>query len=84
MEFLHLFYNNFCYRVIKAEVEEQLIQMIRETINLRHKNNIVRHDFLDSVSEIFKSSDPVEDELDIVAHAASFFGDGYETSSRVS
>lgn len=57
--------------------------MVRETLDQRRKNKIVRNDFLDSVSQLYKTSNHFEDELDIVAQAASFFGDGYETSSRV-
>lgn len=64
-------------------VEDQLIQLVRATLENRRKNNIVRNDFLESVAALFNTSKHFEDELEIVAHAASFFADGYETSSRV-
>lgn len=57
--------------------------MVRETLNQRRQNNIVRNDFLESVSQLYKTSNHFEDEIDVTAQAASFFGDGYETSSRV-
>lgn len=57
--------------------------MVSETLKYRKENNIVRNDFLDAMSQI-KTEDGLFSEIDIVANAASFFGDGYETSSRVS
>lgn len=75
----------FCliFRISSEAVENQLLTIVRETLEERLKNKIVRNDFLESISQIYKSSNQFEDEFDIVAHAASFFGDGYETSSRV-
>ncbi|CAH1110677.1 unnamed protein product [Psylliodes chrysocephalus] len=69
-------------KFISAEVEKRLIDMVSETLKYRKENNIVRNDFLDAMSQI-KTEDGLFSEIDIVANAASFFGDGYETSSRV-
>lgn len=82
MLFLFLNYSIIC-RLVKEEVENQLISMIRDIIKQRRQNNIVRNDFLESVCQLYQTSNSSEDELNIVAQAASFFGDGYETSSRV-
>lgn len=69
--------------MVSADVENKLIEIVREITDQRKKNNIVKNDFLDSVSEIFQTSNRTEDELNIVGQCSTFFLDGYETSSRV-
>lgn len=64
-------------------MEKQLLEIVRETLLRRKKNNVVRNDFLDVVSHQFKSTNENENELDVTAQAATFFGEGYETISRV-
>nr|WET52718.1 cytochrome P450 [Phaedon brassicae] len=64
------------------QLEEKLIGMVTATLKYRKENNVIRNDFLEYVSQL-KDGGNVFTEVDITAHAASFFGDGYETSSRV-
>nr|XP_023024821.1 probable cytochrome P450 6a13 [Leptinotarsa decemlineata] len=69
-------------RLISREVHDKLITLVTSTMEYRKKHNIVRNDFLDSIIQLSKTTEFFT-EVDIAAHAASFFGDGFETSSRV-
>lgn len=74
----------FKIKLIPKQVEERLTDMIMQTVNYREKNNIVRNDFLNILMELRKSSDGYKfEDIDLVAHAAGFLGDGFETSSIV-
>ncbi|XP_050509163.1 cytochrome P450 6a2-like [Diabrotica virgifera virgifera] len=70
------------WKLIPEEVEDRLIEIIRGSLNYRKENKVVRNDFLDVISNL-PTDNGLFTEIDIVAHAASFFSDGYETSSRV-
>ncbi|KAG5874550.1 hypothetical protein JTB14_026850 [Gonioctena quinquepunctata] len=72
----------FRLKLVGKEEEDQLIGIVRSALKYRKENNVVRNDFLDSVSKLATTSESFT-EMDVAAHAASFFGDGYETSSRV-
>ncbi|KAG5871739.1 hypothetical protein JTB14_017892 [Gonioctena quinquepunctata] len=69
-------------KLVRKEVEDELVGIVRSTLKYREENNIVRNDFLDAVSSLVTSSESFT-EVDVTAHAASFFVDGYETSSLV-
>nr|AZR39453.1 cytochrome P450 [Agasicles hygrophila] len=69
-------------KFVPNDVEQQLMNIVRSSIKYRKENNVVRNDFLDAMLQISSSTDVFTD-IDIVANSASFFGDGYETSSRV-
>ncbi|CAG9823199.1 unnamed protein product [Phaedon cochleariae] len=73
--------NFFKVKVITQEVEDTLMSIVRSTLKYRRENNIVAHDFLQSASQL-DSSQSIFNDVDITAHVASFFTDGYETSSR--
>ncbi|XP_044262902.1 probable cytochrome P450 28a5 isoform X2 [Tribolium madens] len=64
------------------DVEEKLTNIVVQILKYREDNNIVRNDFLQILHQI-KKKDPNFTNVDITAHAAGFFGDGYETSSIV-
>lgn len=69
-------------RIIPSAVESQLIHIIGEIMEDRRKNNIVKNDFLDSISKLCKHSQ-FSEEIDFIAQIAAFFLDAYETSSWV-
>ncbi|CAH0553970.1 unnamed protein product [Brassicogethes aeneus] len=69
-------------RFISKEVAERLRKIVFDTVDYREKNNVQRPDFLQSMMQLKDSTKDFDPE-DMVAHAASFFGDGYETSSIV-
>ncbi|KAJ3641250.1 hypothetical protein Zmor_027764 [Zophobas morio] len=71
-------------RFCPKSVEKKLTQIVSQTLQYREDNNIVRNDFLQIIRELKKTSKDYEfTDLDVTAHAAGFFGDGYETSSQV-
>ncbi|KAJ3648665.1 hypothetical protein Zmor_020451 [Zophobas morio] len=62
------------------DVEVKLTNIITQTLKYREDNNIIRNDFLHIIHQLMKSHKDFT-EVDATAHAAGFFGDGYETSS---
>jgi cytochrome P450 len=65
-------------------MEVKLIDIVTQTLKYRRENNVVRHDFLHIMNQIKENSKRGEfTEVDMAAHAAGFFGDGFETSSIV-
>ncbi|RZC42383.1 p450 domain containing protein, partial [Asbolus verrucosus] len=67
-----------------ADVEEKLTNIVSQTLKYREENNIVRNDFLHILHQLKKTCKVYEfTDVDVTAHAAGFFGDGYETSSVV-
>lgn len=56
---------------IKKEIETKFVQLVKQTLKYREENNIVRNDYLNVLKTL----------EDVTAHAAGFFGEGYETSS---
>lgn len=54
--------------------------MVTQTLKYREDNNIVRNDYLHVVCQLKKDTSKFTD-IDVTAHAAGFFGEGYETSS---
>ncbi|GJQ70345.1 hypothetical protein Trydic_g22779 [Trypoxylus dichotomus] len=69
-------------RFVPQDAAEYFKSIVRNTLQYRKENNIVKNDFLDSIMQIkFKPDEPRLTTDDIVAHAVSFFGDGFETSS---
>ncbi|CAG9823201.1 unnamed protein product [Phaedon cochleariae] len=69
-------------KFVAKEVEDKLLETVRTSLKYRKENDVVRNDFLEYVSQLSTNTD-LFTEMDIVGHAASFFSDGYETSSRV-
>ncbi|XP_056638506.1 probable cytochrome P450 6a20 [Diorhabda sublineata] len=76
------FFKKMKFKLVPKDVEDKLMEIVKSSLKYRRDNNIVRNDFLDAVSSLQKE-DGLFTSVDIVANAASFFGDGYETSSRV-
>ncbi|KAJ3619260.1 hypothetical protein MTP99_004957 [Tenebrio molitor] len=71
-------------RFVPKQVEVKLIDIVTQTLKYRRDNNVVRHDFLHIMNQIKENSQSAGfSEVDVTAHAAGFFGDGYETSSIV-
>ncbi|KAK9679266.1 Cytochrome P450 [Popillia japonica] len=69
-------------RFIPKDAAEYYFDIIKTTLSYRKEHNIIRNDFLDVVTHMkFKSNEPRLTVADITAHAVSFFGDGFETSS---
>lgn len=50
-------------------------------LQYREENNVVRNDYLHVVSQLKQTEDFKFTDEDVTAHAAGFFGEGYETSS---
>ncbi|CAH1155385.1 unnamed protein product [Phaedon cochleariae] len=69
-------------KLVSDQTTQKLLDIVTATLKQRKENNIVRNDFLEYVSQL-KDGSNVFTDLDMTAHAASFFGDGYESSSRV-
>ena len=67
-------------RFTPKDVEVKLTNIITQTLKYREDNNIIRNDFLHIIHQLMKSHKDFT-EVDATAHAAGFFGDGYETSS---
>ncbi|XP_072391201.1 probable cytochrome P450 28d1 [Diabrotica undecimpunctata] len=70
------------FKLVPKDVEDKLLELVRDSIKYREENNLVFNDFLDVVRNL-PTDTGLFTEIDIAAHAASFFADGYETSSRV-
>ncbi|GJQ70346.1 hypothetical protein Trydic_g22780 [Trypoxylus dichotomus] len=69
-------------RFIPQYAVDYFKNIIKSTLKYRKENEIIRNDFLDVITQMkFKPSDSPLGEDDITAHAISFFGDGFETSS---
>ena len=72
------------FRLVPKKVEEKLTDIVTQALRHRERNNIVRNDFLHIISQLKTTCKDYEfTDLDVTAHAAGFFGDGYETSSQV-
>ncbi|CAG9858621.1 unnamed protein product [Phyllotreta striolata] len=69
-------------KLVDKDTEQRLIDIVSSTLKYRKENKVVRNDFLDVMTEI-STENGLFSEIDVVANSASFFGDGYETSSRV-
>lgn len=60
------------------------MRLVCDTLKYREQNNIVRNDFLHIMAQLKKTCKEYDfTNEDVTAHAAGFFGDGYETSSIV-
>ncbi|XP_058819854.1 probable cytochrome P450 6a14 [Topomyia yanbarensis] len=77
-------------RVIRKDVGDFFMNAVRETVDHREKNNVVRNDFMDLLIKL-KNAEPIEEgntnqlnQLtfnEIAAQAFMFFVAGFETSS---
>ncbi|XP_028982433.1 probable cytochrome P450 6a13 [Diachasma alloeum] len=66
------------------QVEDFFISVIKDTIALRERENIVRHDFVDTLISMKRSNDVNEwkfTDANLAAQALVFFAAGFETSS---
>lgn len=62
----------------------RLVHIVESNLKFREKNKIVRNDFLDILKALKnKPGEYKFTDEDIVAHAAGFFVDGFETSSVI-
>ncbi|CAL1677693.1 unnamed protein product [Lasius platythorax] len=80
-----IFCNLLSYIVPKTEVTKFFTRFVVETMDYRDANNIVRHDFIDTLRELKKHPEKLGD-IDltdslIAAQAFIFFAAGFETSS---
>ncbi|KYB25004.1 hypothetical protein TcasGA2_TC031414 [Tribolium castaneum] len=69
-------------KFVTKNCEKKLIDLVQQTVKYREDNNVVRNDFLHILTQLKKTSSEFTD-IDVVAHAAGFFGDGYETTAGV-
>jgi len=51
----------FDYILPQTEVTKFFIRLVIDTMNYREKNNVIRHDFIDTLRELKKHSDKMED-----------------------
>jgi cytochrome P450 len=70
------------FRLTAKSVEEKITNIVSQTLRYRERNNIVRNDFLHVLMQLKKTCKDFTD-VDVIAHAAGFIADGYETSSIV-
>ncbi|XP_068912344.1 cytochrome P450 6k1-like [Tenebrio molitor] len=74
----------FPIRFASKAVENKLLEIVSDTLSYREGKKIIRNDFLHILSQLKKTSKDYEfTDVDVTAHAAGFFADGYETSSIV-
>ncbi|XP_063995669.1 uncharacterized protein LOC135173024 [Diachasmimorpha longicaudata] len=77
-------YNFFKLRITKTDVEDFFVSVVRDTIALREKQNIVRHDLIDTLISM-KNNNKINEfqftDLNLTAQAFVFFVAGFETSS---
>ncbi|XP_055710227.1 probable cytochrome P450 28d1 [Phlebotomus papatasi] len=66
---------------VEKVVEKFFVSIMKDAIDLRKKNNVDRNDYLHYLLELQERKNLSE--LDMVAHAITFFVDGFETSSIV-
>ncbi|CAH1155384.1 unnamed protein product [Phaedon cochleariae] len=71
----------FKIKFVSDTITQKLLNTVSSTLKYRKENNVVRNDFLEYVSQLGDNTNVFTD-VDITASAASFFGDGYESSSR--
>ncbi|XP_049821971.1 cytochrome P450 6j1-like [Aethina tumida] len=69
-------------KLVTNEIETRLVSLLEETVEYREKNNVQRNDYLNTLMQL-RQNNPNFTMIDVVANAATFFGDGYETSSIV-
>ncbi|KAJ3637794.1 hypothetical protein MTP99_001222 [Tenebrio molitor] len=69
-------------KLTAKSVEEKITNILSQTLRYRERNNIVRNDFLHVLMQLKKTCKDFTD-VDVIAHAAGFIADGYETSSIV-
>ncbi|XP_058820810.1 cytochrome P450 6a2-like [Topomyia yanbarensis] len=79
-------------RVFRKDVSDFFMKAVRDTVEHREKNKVVRNDFMDLLIKL-KNAEPVEEENtnqlgqltfnEIAAQAFVFFVAGFETSSTV-
>ncbi|XP_012055383.1 PREDICTED: cytochrome P450 6a2-like [Atta cephalotes] len=76
------FYKNFGYFFNDHDVTKFMIDITRETIDYRKRNNVRRNDFIDTLIDLKDNPDKlgVTDEF-IAAQSFVFFAAGFETSS---
>lgn len=69
--------------VIEEEAQEFAFEIVRRTMQYREKNNLSRHDFIQVLIEMRKSSDPSLSIEECSSHIFLFFLAGFETSSSI-
>ncbi|GAB0089203.1 hypothetical protein DMENIID0001_037070 [Sergentomyia squamirostris] len=71
------------YRIsfVQKDVEQFFVNVMKDSIDLRKKSKIDRMDYMHFLLELQQKKNL--NELDMVAHAVTFFLDGFETSSVV-
>ncbi|KAK4878614.1 hypothetical protein RN001_011120 [Aquatica leii] len=72
----------FKMNVIPADVSEFFLTTVRNTVEYRKANNVIRNDFLQILIDLMKDDSGLTIE-EIAAQAFVFFGAGFETSSTV-
>ncbi|KAJ8984451.1 hypothetical protein NQ317_012515 [Molorchus minor] len=72
----------FSLKIVPKEVDDKLLKIVSQTVEYRKSKEIVRNDFMDFVSQLSYSSNQ-NSLVEITAHLANFFIDGFETSSVV-
>lgn len=74
----------FPLRLFTKSVTKKLIALTSDTMKYRKENNIVRNDFMQIMAQLTTTcKDYRFDDLDVAAHTAGFFLDGYDTSSSI-
>lgn len=64
-------------------IEDKFRSIVRDTMDYRKANNIVRNDFIQAMYDHLYKPNDSEAFDDIVGHATTFLFDGYETSAIV-
>nr|XP_050868693.1 cytochrome P450 6a2-like isoform X2 [Vespula vulgaris] len=81
MFFLPFLNNYLKIRLIPEDIDHFFRTVVKQVIEKRREETEKRNDFFQLMVDLEKSESQKFDQESLAAHAISFFGDGYETSS---
>ncbi|KAL2728642.1 putative cytochrome P450 6a17 [Vespula squamosa] len=79
-------YNQLCFLFGNSHPSAFFLNIVKQTMEYRKKNNIVRHDFINILMELKRNPEKLGEDIELTdslcaAQAFVFFGAGSETSS---
>lgn len=73
-------HKHLIFRIIPSEIEDRFKEIIKQITTFREENNVIRNDFLDIIKELKHGKEAFTND-DVAGQCASFFIDGFGTSS---